>query len=105
MRLRVRVQRLEQHAVTNQPPSPPEDVFVRIRRAAVYYAGAGPRPPDPPCPPGRDPDEWASLQRKRHCLAFRRVGTLGPDYYLPDMTEREREFVDSLAATSKESAR
>ena len=97
MRLRVRLQRLERHAATNEPPCPPQDVFERIRRAAVYYAGQGPRPPNPPCPPRRNPDEWASLQRVRHCQAARRVGTLGPGGYLPDMTAGEREYVDGVA--------
>ena len=98
MRLRVRLDRLERRAEALRPPTcQPTDVFERIRCAAAYYAGAGPRPPDPPCPPRLDPAAWASLQRKRHCLAFRRGGTLGPDRYLPDMTEGEREFVDGVA--------
>ena len=97
MRLRVRLQRLERHEATIRPPSPPEDIFERIRRAAAYYAGQGPRPPDTPCPPGRNPGEWASSLRVHHCLAFRRLGTLGPDYYLPDMTAGEREYVDGVA--------
>ena len=104
MRLRVRPQRLEQHPATNQPPCQPEDVFERIRRAAAYYAGRDPRPPAPPCPPGRDPVEWASSIRVRHCLAFRRVGTLGPGAYLSDMTAGEREYVDGLAGASSDSA-
>ena len=105
MRLRVRLQRLERHAATNEPPCPPQDVFERIRRAAAYYAGRTPRPPDPPCPPGRDPGDWAIHQRVRHCLAFHRVGTLNPDRYLPDMTAEERTYVDNVAGVPTDSAR
>jgi hypothetical protein len=74
----------------------PRDIFAEIEQHAAYWRGEGPRPPDPPCPPGFDPAEWSSRLRISRCLADRVYGTLGDGEYLPDMDDEERRYLAGL---------
>jgi hypothetical protein len=73
-------------------------LFDRIDALAAYYAGKGPRPPDPPCPPWIDPAEWASRLRIGRRFGRRVLGGPPETDCIRDMTDDERRAADGYAA-------
>jgi hypothetical protein len=83
----------------------PSDLFTRIDQYTAYLRGQGPRPPDPPCPPGFDPAAWENTLRLNHRLDFRFTGELREG----QMTEAEyrcvAEYLQIFRSTAERSRR
>lgn len=97
MRLRERVQRLERTAADIAAASGrAAGVAAAMEQRKTYLRGRGPCPPDPPCPPGNDPDDWESRMRVSRCFDARSMGEVSPGGYLPEMDEGQRAYMDGL---------
>ena len=94
MKLRTRLQRLERAAAASAAVPPSYDPAIDTADYLAYLKGAGPRPPDPPCPAGFDPAAWESRMRLGWCIDARLLGELGDGEYLPGMDAGERWNVD-----------
>jgi hypothetical protein len=71
----------------------------RIAQYEAYYRSEGPRPSDPPCPPGQDPAAWERHMRIGRCLG------LPNGEYPPDMSENDRQRVAELRRAFENAAR
>ena len=92
MKLRTRLQRLEQTAARQSPrldkPLPPS---ADEEQKLAYLRGEGPQPP---CPPHINLLKWDSSLRIECCLLARFRGALDKGECLPNMSEYERREVD-----------
>jgi hypothetical protein len=94
MKLRLRLQRLEQTALRQSPRlDKPMSADADEEQKLAYLRGEGPQPP---CPPHIDPLKWDSYLRVDCCLLARFRGALDKGAYLPNMSEDERREVDAL---------
>ena len=98
MRLRARLHRLELAAACN-PLALPQALSATSEQRLAYRRGEGQRPPDPPCPNGINPADWASRLRVGRCIEDRATGTLPHGDYLPDLDNDERSYVDAVVDT------
>jgi len=95
MNLRRRLQRLESLAAKALPAVvvEPVDLWGDVAAYVAYFTGAGPAPPEKPCPAGIDPARWASNGRLIHWMA---AGARGAG--LSDDERRYLEAVESACA-------
>jgi hypothetical protein len=98
MKLRTRLQRLEQTAANRlRAHEGYRSPVARVEEYLSYLCGDGPRPPHLPCPPGTDPTRWPSWKRQAQCLDSWILSGCTRMEFTADLTEEERRAALGLA--------